>query len=183
MRGFAGYNFKAGKISDDQRRILEDYLAVFDGASNGASEWKADNKIFLLHKAEKRTQQSTWEYYTPWNNLFVYGIGQDNQEASDGIVWGSNEDNIRQALYYSSEDHQLLTNSYPYKVETDTILYVEDGEIYSSFKKNDKVSTPNGPGTIFSIDDLHDICVELDSDKTVYYEFMVTELKKIKETT
>lgn len=50
-----------------------------------------------------------------------------------------------------------------------------------SYKKDDRVETPNGPGNIWSVDrDGGLVCVELDSDPSILHEFEKFEIKKIK---
>lgn len=170
MYGFAGYNFKSDKLNDSQRETLNDYLMVFDNI-DGASEWKIEPrseeaaKIYLLRP--KGTK------------LSIFGVHcvDPAAEKSDGIVWGTNESNMLQALYYI----KLNDFAYPYNVEEDAIYFVQDGEVYINFRKGDRVRTPEGNGVIYSIDDLNDVCVELDHDKSVFYEFTVNEIEKTKE--
>lgn len=51
---------------------------------------------------------------------------------------------------------------------------------YPSYKKNDRVQTPNGPGNVWSVDRDGTVCVELDKDSCILHEFEKKELKKIK---
>lgn len=163
MRGLAGYSFKAGKLSPERRQMLEDYLLVFE-EYEGASEWKDGDKTYL---------------YRPKNSSFsIIGVGAYDAEKSDGIIWGASEFNILQALAHIMPEQDF----YPYKVEENAIYFVEDGEVYFKFRKGARVSTAEGEGKIFSIDDLHDICVELDgASADIVHEFTVKELGKIKE--
>lgn len=163
MRGFAGYNFKDGRLNDSQRQTLEDYLHAFEEIE-GANELKVGKRTYLMR---------------PKNGvLSIFGVGPDNEEKSNGIVWGTNEQNILQSLYYV----QMMDFAYPYKVEENAVYMVEDGEVYIVYRKGDRVNTTDGEGTIFSIDGLHDICVELDHhDPDVLYEFNVNEIGTIKK--
>lgn len=52
---------------------------------------------------------------------------------------------------------------------------------YPSYKKEDRVQTPEGPGNVWSVDRDGTVCVELDKDPSVLYEFEKKELKKIKK--
>lgn len=53
---------------------------------------------------------------------------------------------------------------------------------YPVYRKNDRVQTPIGPGSVWSIDRDGTICVEVDSDSSILHEFEKKELKKIKIT-
>lgn len=174
MRNLSGYNFKDGAINEGQRKIFDEYIHVF-GAHNvfdGASEMTTDNRTYLFRTAR--------------DPLFIYGIGNSSANPTSsqetiGVVWGCHEDNMRQALYYADDAHQLFDKSFPFKVVPNVVYIVENGQIFHFLKKGDKVKTPDGIGHIFSIDELHDVCVELENDNSVYYEYSIKELEKIKE--
>ncbi len=51
---------------------------------------------------------------------------------------------------------------------------------YPSYKKDDRVQTPEGPGSVWSVDRDGTVCVELDKDSNILYEFEKKEIKKIK---
>lgn len=172
MRGLAGYTFKAGKLTDQQRQMLDDYLLVFEDHP-GASELKDRDRTYLLRPKHA--------------SLSIMGIGSSHSEKSDGVIWGASEYNILQALAHIMPEQDF----YPYKVEENVVYFVEDGEVYFMFRKGMRVRTPEGKGNIFLIDDLHDICVELDRDPSdtsptppravdddVVYEYTVKELEK-----
>lgn len=169
MRGLAGYNFKDGKLNDLQRQTLNEQsltlenIEGFDLAKEDACEWTVGNRTYLMRPKKAA--------------LSIFGVGPDNQDKSDGIVWGTSENSVLQGLYHI----QLMDIAYPYKVEENAVYIVEDGDVHILYRKGDRVATPEGPGTIFSIDDLHDICVDLEQDGDVLYEFIVTELSFVKK--
>lgn len=49
-----------------------------------------------------------------------------------------------------------------------------------SIKKDDRVSTPNGPGKVWIVERDGTVCVELDNDNDCLHEFEKKEIKKIK---
>jgi len=51
---------------------------------------------------------------------------------------------------------------------------------YPTYKKNDRVNTPSGQGSIWSVDKDGTVCVELDNDPSVLHEFEKKEIKKIR---
>jgi len=172
MRGLAGYSFKTGKLTDERRKMLDDYLLVFDD-TDGADEWKTGERTYLFRP--KNT------------NMSIIGVGLYDAEKSDGVIWGSNEYNILQALAHIMPEQDF----YPYRVDNDAIYFIEDGEVYLMFRKGARVITPDGKGKIFSIDGLYDVCVELDHSLSstsstplreisddVVYEYTVKELGK-----
>lgn len=172
MRGLAGYSFKEGKLTDQQRQMLNDYLLAFED-NYGTSELTSKNRTYLFRQKHA--------------SLSIMGIGPPNGEKSHGIIWGSSEYNILQVLAHVMPEADM----YPYKVEENAIYFVEDGEVYFMFRKGMRVRTPEGSGKIFLIDDIHDICVELDrepsinspapsraGDDDIVYEYTVQELEK-----
>lgn len=48
------------------------------------------------------------------------------------------------------------------------------------YKKDDRVITPNGNGSVWSVDKDGTVCVELDNDPNILHEFEKKEIKKIK---
>jgi len=51
---------------------------------------------------------------------------------------------------------------------------------YPAYKKDDRVTTPNGAGNVWGVDRDGTVCVELDNDPSILHEFEKKELKKIK---
>lgn len=51
---------------------------------------------------------------------------------------------------------------------------------YPSYKKNDRVTTPNGLGSVWSVEKDGTVCVELDSNPSILHEFEKKEIKKSK---
>lgn len=174
MRGFAGFDFKHKTLSDVQRHILKSSLTIFPHYPiiNGEMDHVGNP---IVDASELVIGCIT--YLLRPKNSFIYVFGLDapniSERKTDGVVWGSNENFILQTLVRSG-----FKNITPYVIDYNTIYYINDGEIYTSFHKNERVSTPMGLGTIRSIDEINDICVELDDDKDVYYEFSAMELKK-----
>ena len=163
MRGISGYSFKNDILTSQKRQILDEYIAAFDN-SDGASEWVINNRTYLLK--------------LPNTNLFIIGVEKQRREGKEtlGIAWGSSSNNIFHVLEYCK-----MTDIHPYIVDSNTIYYIEDGEVYSFIHKGSKVETPGGKGIVHSIDDLNDICVELENDKNLFYEFSIKEIEKAED--
>jgi hypothetical protein len=92
--------------------------------------------------------------------------------------------------FSSYEIMNNATNIDGYKAEVESVLNevisarstgIKSKRVrHPSYKKDDRVQTPNGLGSIWSVEKDGTICVELDGDSNVLHEFEKKELKKIK---
>jgi len=57
-----------------------------------------------------------------------------------------------------------------------TIYSIKNGEAYIYLQRGDKINTERGSGRVYSIDDINNICVELDNDNSVFFEFSINEI-------
>jgi hypothetical protein len=161
MRGFAGVNFKTNSFSPSTRNSLKEQIKLFNDHGDAATEWFHKNRIYL--------------HCSTHGQLYVFGFKSKGEKA--GVAWGYVESCITAAL----QQHGLLAGCFPYKVHKNVIYFIENGEIFTNYQKGDRIKTKNGNGVIWSIDDINDICVELDEDKSVLFEFTIDEIEKIKD--
>lgn len=159
MKPFAGMMFKKDTITDEQSKKLDMYLDKFnyDDDPDAAIEKKIGNRIYLMSNKI--------------GAMSIFGIGKADEDKTYGVVWGSDEKALLESFYMAK-----LPDYFPYKVIPYTYFFIDDGEVYMSRTKGNIITTPIGDGIIYMIDNNGVICVELETDKSVLYEFSMEEL-------
>jgi len=162
MRAIDGYSFKENLLSPTTRKFIDNSILAFEENNNHAYSYKHKDSTYIITRE--------------MNLLHVYGIGTRENNDTICILWGTNAKTLNDVVYNISAGRDI----FPYKIATNVFYNINNGEIFeTSIGINSKVSTPQGNGIIRTIDDA--ICVELESDQSVLYEFDIHEIQRIKE--
>lgn len=162
MRGVAGYSFKHDILTEKQLKVLNDAMASSNDLLGTGFEWDSKEK------------QQTY-LVAPYPDSFVImGVGDRGAAYTDGTIWGSDQYAIASTIVALGFPH-----SFPYNIAQYTIYMIKNGETFlSQLHKGQRVRTPQGDGKIWCVDEA--VCVELDTDSSILYEFDIDELELIK---